>query len=132
MTSISHRFRFCTRSDYLLGQPHYLWYTPLIWSWYYQMSLSTSLIALISWICASATDAALHLGQNSFASAFNFISSCSLTSLAGTSQWSSNGYNSCIDRTRNFVATCIWTTFTILLSQYTIGIPYQSSRDACS
>ena len=48
------------------------------------MSLSSSSVALLSWICASATAAALRLGQNSFELAFNFV------------------------------------------SQYTIGIPYQS------
>ena len=31
----------------------------------------------------------------------------------------------------NFVPTCIWSAFKTSPSQYTIGIPYQSSNDSC-
>ena len=66
----------------------------------------------MSRIRASVIAAALRFGRNSFASAFKLVSSWSFISLAGTSQWSSNGYRSWIGRTRNVVPTCIWTALT--------------------
>ena len=66
---------------------------------------------LLSRFLAFASAAALLLGWNSFSSTFKLVSSC-FTSLAWTSQWSSNGYISWIVQARKFVPTCIWTVFT--------------------
>ena len=96
------------------------------------MSLSSSTVALTSWICASAIVAVLHLGQNYLASAFKLVSFCSFTSLAGTSQWSSKEYNSLICRTRRFVPTCIWTALTTSFFPLDNWVSYQSSNDLCS
>ena len=96
------------------------------------MSLSSSTVALTSWICASAIVAVLHLGWNYLASAFKLVSFCSFTSLAGTSQWSSKGYNSLICRTRRFAPTCIWTALTTSFFPLDNWVSYQSSNDLSS
>ena len=95
MTSVAHRFRVSTRSDFLQGHPIICDMLPpfdnAIIKCHFD-SLSSSLVALMSWIRASAVAAALGLGRYSLTPVFKLVSSCTFTSLTGTSQWSSNGY----------------------------------------
>ena len=83
MTSIAHRFRFSIWSDFLLGHPIICDMLPPFDSVIIKLLLSSSLVAFMFWIRASAIAAALRLGQNSFALAFKLLSSCSFPSLAG-------------------------------------------------
>ena len=90
MTSVAHRFRVSTRSDFLQGHPIVCDILPpfdniIIIKCHFD-SLSLSLVALMSWIRASAVAAALGLGRYSLTPVFKLVSSCTFTSLAGTSQ----------------------------------------------